>query len=327
MEIFADQLLNLIQEKRSIVYVGLDPRFEGNAAIPAFLLKETESNYNDAIWRFNQAIIDATIDYTPVYKPQSAFYEQYDALDALKKTIAYIHEKGALVILDAKRNDIGPTCDAYASAAFKLYDADALTVNSYLGIDGVAPFLKYFTEGKGLFLLLKTSNKSSGDFQDLFTIAEPDLDPKTTEVCGLEGSFVRNYIMITRLMRKWSENTTLIGMDSIVGEKVILSLGGVVGATYPEQLQSVRLEAPQNLLLIPGYGPQGGTAQDIVQGINENGYGAIVNSSRGIIFAYGQTPYNENYSVEQYDQAAKQAVEEMRNAINSALEEAGKLKY
>jgi orotidine-5'-phosphate decarboxylase len=324
---FADKLIENIQQKKSIICVGLDPRIEGDAAIPKNIMEKSHNDPNEAIWQFNKAIIDATHDLSAVYKPQSAFYEQYDAIDALKKTISYIHSLNCLVILDAKRNDIGTTCDAYAIAAFKVLKADAITINSYLGIDGVSPFLKYIPEGKGMFLLLKTSNKSSGDFQDLFAVDQAQVDPKKIDFQAQNLTLTRNYILMTRLMRKWGENSALIGNAKVLGEKGYSSLGGVVGATYPEQMQVVRNEAPKNFILIPGYGAQGGTAKDILAGVNSDGLGAIVNASRSINFAYTLKPYKEKYSPEQFAEAARKATIDMQIDLNTALKNANKIAY
>jgi orotidine-5'-phosphate decarboxylase len=324
---FADRLIDQIRTKRSIICVGLDPRLDGSDAIPAFLQEKSKHDANETIWAFNKAIIEATIPYAPVFKPQSAFYEQYDAYEALKKTIRFVHDMGALVILDAKRNDIGSTATAYAKAAFDRLEVDAITVNGYLGIDGVKPFLEYIPKGKGLFLLLKTSNKSSGDFQDLFAYSSPDINPVLTSTEKFPGIAVRNYIIMSRLMVKWSQDATLCGTSKIYGKEGYSSVGGVVGATYAEQVVAIRSEAPKNFLLIPGYGAQGGTAQDIVKGVNSDGLGAIVNASRSINFAYQTKPYSETYSADQFARAATAAVKDMQNEINNALSTVQKLAY
>ena len=314
---FADQLISQIQKKNSRICVGLDPRVGGKSTIPAFLLETAGNDANEAIWLFNKGLIDATHKITPIYKPQIAFYEQYDAMDALKRTIEYIHKKDSLALLDAKRNDIGSTSTAYAVAVFDNLKADAVTVNSYFGIDGVKPFLDYAAKGKGLFLLIKTSNKSSGEFQDLFTFAQPDVSPEITEVTVEKVTAVRNYIVMARLMRDWSQDN--------IGKGGYAALGGVVGATYPAQMLAVRKETPQNFILIPGYGAQGGTASDIVHGFDNKGLGAIVNASRSIDFAYQSATYKDRFTPEQFGEAAGQAAEDMRVAINEALEQAGKL--
>lgn len=320
---FGDKLIEEIKAKKSVVCVGLDPRLEGKAAIPLFLQEKYGKDPNKCIWEFNKAIVESTVPYAAIYKPQIAFYEQYEAMDALKKTINFIHEKGSLVILDAKRNDIGPTAEAYAIAAFDRLHADAITVNSYLGIDGVAPFMKYIPKGKGIFLLIKTSNPSSGEFQDLFSIAQPDIDSKSISFqpstnCN-QMKLERNYIQMARLMKKWGEDTKLSGTDLVHGNMGYSSIGGVVGATYPEQLASVREIAPKNFILIPGYGAQGGTAKDIKAGINSDGLGAIVNASRSINFAYLEKQYSSKFSEEKFAEAAGISAKDMRDAINLEL--------
>ncbi len=326
-KLFADRLVDQIKKKRSIICVGLDPRIGEKSTLPKWILDKVGNDQNEAIWEFNKGIIDHTHAITPIYKPQIAFYEQYNAMDALKRTIEYIHEKKALTLLDAKRNDIGSTSGAYAKAVFEHLGADAVTVNSYFGIDGVAPFLKYVPEGKGVIVLLKTSNKSSGEFQDLFSIGLEEIGPETIETALEKGQLARNYIHMTRLMVKWGTNPEIVGEGNIVGTHGYSSLGGVVGATYPAQMKAVRKEAPTNFILIPGYGAQGGTAADIVHGVNVDGLGAIVNASRSIDFAYQNTLYEDHFSDEQFGEAAGQAAKDMQEAINVALKEAGKIAY
>lgn len=324
LKLFSEQLISQIKAKKSIICVGLDPRIHEKSTIPEFLLKEVNNNPNEAIWQFNKQLIDATINYTPIYKPQIAFYEQYNALDALKKTITYIQQKGALALLDAKRNDIGSTSAAYAKNVFEYFNADAVTVNSYFGIDGVKPFLQYVPQGKGVILLLKTSNPSSGEFQDLFSLNLPKIPGNIIEIPADKQILVRNFIQMTRLMKKWSESPELMQIENPIDEFGFTSLGGVVGATYPAQLQAIRKEAPHNILLIPGYGAQGGTAEDIIHGVNQDGLGAIVNASRSIDFAYQSAKYKDHYSPEEFAEAAKEAAKEMRDDITTVLERAGK---
>lgn len=324
-ETFISKLIAQIQEKKSIVCIGLDPRLEGSQCIPDFIQKE-EKNANDAIWRFNKDLIDATHDLAAIYKPQMAFYEKYNALDALKKTIDYIHQKKSLAILDAKRNDIGSTSLAYAETIFNYFQADAVTINSYLGIDGVLPFLEYFTHGKGVILLIKTSNPSSGEFQDLFSVALPDQSPEITEIQVEKIQLVRNYIQMTRLMKKWAKNHDKLH-ECGPNDFKYSNIGGVVGATYPKQLETIRNEAPEHFMLIPGYGAQGGTAQDIVYGVNVDGLGAIVNASRSINFAYQRDPYKDQFTAQEYYKAARQAALDMRDDINKALKDSGKIAY
>lgn len=323
-ELFADRLIDQMIAKKSIICVGLDPRIGEKSTIPTHLLEQSNSDNNQAIWAFNKEIIDGTIAVTPIYKPQIAFYEKYGAMNALHKTIEYIHQKGALVLLDAKRNDIGSTAQAYAHAVFEGLQADAVTVNGYLGVDGIRPFLHYVPQGKGVIVLLKTSNPSSGDFQDLFSVSLPDQSPEVIEIFQDHVQLTRNYIHMTRLMRKWGEDPDLVGEPAIRGKHGYAAIGGVVGATYPAQMQIVRHEAPKNFILIPGYGTQGGTAADIVHGVNADGFGAMVSASRSINFAYQNAPYKELYSETEFGKAAGHAARDMQSAINEALKDAGK---
>ncbi len=328
--LFSDRLIELIKAKKSIICVGLDPRINEKSSIPSCILKQANDDYNEAIWIFNKEIIDNTYEIVPVFKPQIAFYEKYAALDALKRTIDYIKEKGSLVILDAKRNDIGSTSAAYASAIFDKFEADAVTINGYFGIDGVAPFLKYISQGKGIIILLKTSNKSSGEFQDLFSISLESQSPDIIEIPNeniKNGILVRNYIQMARLMVKWANNEKIIDKKDQYGKNGYSSIAGVVGATYPSQLISVRSEAPKHFILIPGYGAQGGTASDILAGINNDGLGAIVSASRSINFAYQNSNYSEKYSEEEFGLAARDETKKMQNAINKELKKAGKCPY
>ncbi|WP_457557807.1 orotidine-5'-phosphate decarboxylase [Candidatus Harpocratesius sp.] len=332
---FSQKLNTQIKNKKSIVCVGLDPRIGEKFCIPSFLLEEMGNDNNAAIWEFNRRIIDATFEYAAIFKPQIAFYEQYQALDALQKTISYIHKKGGLVLLDAKRNDIGSTAAAYAKTVFEILNADAVTINGYLGIDGVKPFIKYIPQGKGVILLLKTSNPSSGEFQDLFSLSLQEIAPDITEIAIDKISnrdfnklkIVRNYVQMTRLMKKWSEDPKLVQLQTPIDSDGFTNIGGVVGATYPTQLQAIRKEAPHNILLIPGYGAQGGKAEDIVHGVNEFGLGAIVNASRSINFAYQMEPYKNQYSAEEFDKAAGHAAKNMQEEINKALKKANKWNF
>lgn len=320
---FADQLNALIRSKQSCICIGLDPQIGEKNSIPEYLVEEA-GGFDEAIWRFNKAIIDATYDITPVYKPQIAYYEQYNALHALTRTVNYIHSKGSLVLLDAKRNDIGSTSNAYARAVFENFDVDAVTVNPYLGIDGIAPFLRYIPRGKGIFMLLKTSNPSSIDLQDLFTASLPDIPQDQITVTVEKINLVRVYIHMARLMKKWGEDPSLIGCSRPIGETGYSSLGGVVGANFPEQLRAIRKEAPQNIFLIPGYGTQGGSAMDIVHGMNSDGLGAIVNASRSIDFAYQDEKYQDKFSAKEFAEASRIAAQEMVDDINKELNRAGK---
>lgn len=295
-----DKLIRAIIAKKNPTVVGLDPKLD---FIPAEMLEQARQGARDtfaaageALWLFNKAIIDCTYDLVPAVKPQSAYYEMYGiaGLKALSRTIDYAREKGLYVILDAKRGDIGTTAEAYSAAYLgetpvfgenlTARRADCLTVNPYLGIDGVKPFIddcKKFDND--IFVLVKTSNKSSGDFQDL-TLANGK--PLYEEV----GAKVAEW-----------------GADSI-GECGYSRVGAVVGATYPQQLEILRKALPHTFFLIPGYGAQGGKGSDLAVGFGKNGLGAIVNSSRGIMCAYQKSSAS-------FTDATREAVIEMKNDL------------
>ena len=265
---------------------------------------ETLKGAAEAIWEFNKEIIDHTWDLIPAVKPQIAMYEQFgiEGLIVYKKTVDYCHEKGLIVIGDAKRGDIGSTSAAYAaghlgkvqvgSNAFSGFDVDMLTVNPYLGTDGVKPFVDVCSsDDKGLFVLVKTSNPSSGEFQDRLIDGRP------------------LYEWVAEKVMEWGEAS----MDGVYS-----NVGAVVGATYPEMGKILRRLMPHTYFLVPGYGAQGGTAEDLKHCFNEDGLGAIVNSSRGIIAAYKQEKYKQ-FGPEQFGGASRQAVVDMVNDINSVL--------
>lgn len=295
-------MFNLIQDikkKKSAVVVGLDPRVEQlpESIRKKFKLDEevTVERAAGAILEFSKGIIDAVCDMVPCVKPQIAFYEVWGSAGfaAYEETVAYAKSKGLYVIGDIKRGDIGSTCDAYAKAHLELLDTDCVTLNGYLGEDGIKPFLKYTeTANKGLYILVKTSNPSSGQLQDRLIDGEPV------------------FMQMAKLVNEWGK--------AFIDESGYTPVGAVVGATYPEELQAIRQAMPHAYLLIPGYGAQGGGGQDVVGGFNEDGLGALVSSSRGIIFAYSK--YGGDYQ-----EAAKKAVIDMNADINSALEEAGKI--
>lgn len=302
---FIEQLIQLIKEKQSVVSMGLDPRMDKEGEIPQYLIKELDDP-NKIILEFNKILIENTFDLIPVIKPQIAFYEKYEALNALKETIKFAHKNDLLVILDAKRNDIGSTSEAYAYSAFKNLNSDACTINAYLGIDGVQPFLDY--KEKGVFILTKTSNPSSSDFQNLFSAQLKGVSGNISELSVKEQLLKRNYILMAELGQKWSSNLTKFSNFT--------NLGVVVGATYPEELKKIREIVSNSFILIPGYGVQGAQAQDIKHGFYENGLGGIVNSSRGIIFAYNR---NNKYSQDEFYKAAKEEIIEMNKSINREI--------
>jgi len=303
--IFIERLIQLIKEKQSVVSMGLDPRMDQEGEIPQYLIKDLVEP-NKIILEFNKTLIDNCHDIIPIIKPQMAFYEKYEALDALKDTIKYAHKKDLLVILDSKRNDIGTTSEAYAFSIFNNFKTDACTINAYFGIDGVNPFLKYHQ--KGVFVLVKTSNPSSIDFQDLFSIRLEHISSETTEMKVESIILKRNYLHMAELVSNWT--MTLEKFDNFT------NLGVVVGATFPNELKIIRKILKNSFILIPGYGVQGAQAKDIKYGFYENGLGGLVNSSRGIIFAYNK---DKNFTPDKFGEAARKEIIEMNQSINKEI--------
>lgn len=281
--------------------MGLDPRLE---QIPEYIRKENDTP-SKIIAEFNKELIDIAHDLIPVIKPQIAFYEKYDALDALKTTINHAKKKDLLVILDAKRNDIGTTSAAYADSCFDVLKTDACTVNAYFGIDGIKPFMEY--DDKGLFILVKTSNPSSGDFQNLFSVRLDTIPDSKMQVKKESITLERNYIQMARLVKKWSQT-----LETVEGYH---NLGVVVGATYPEEMKAIRKIVDDSFILIPGYGAQGANAKDIKFGFDQNGLGGIVNSSRSIIYAYEA----KKYPSEKFAEAARKEIMDMNQNINAEI--------
>ncbi|MFX1364850.1 MAG: orotidine-5'-phosphate decarboxylase [Promethearchaeota archaeon] len=302
---FIDELIRAIREKKSVVCMGLDPRMDHEGEIPQFLIEEFQEP-NKIITEFNKILIENTYDIIPVVKPQMAFYEKYEALDALKETIKVAHQNDLLVILDAKRNDIGSTSEAYAYSVFKNFNADACTINAYLGFDGVKPFLDY--KEKGIFALVKTSNPSSAEFQDLFSIKLDEIPTNITEYKIENKILKRNYINLAELIYEWSKK-----LDKFSN---FTNLGVVVGATFPQELKIIRDIVKNSFILIPGYGAQGAQAKDIKFGFYEKGLGGIVNSSRNIIYAYNKS---DNFSQENFGKAAREEIIEMSKKVNKEI--------
>ncbi|NLN05483.1 MAG: orotidine-5'-phosphate decarboxylase [Clostridiaceae bacterium] len=301
MKNFADRLIEEIRNKESRVVCGLDPIWEN---IPQGV-KDKFKSKGAAIFAFNKAIIDAIHDVVVCVKPQLAYYEQYgiNGLIAFKATVEYARQKGLLVIADGKRNDIGSTSLAYAKAYLSkgdvtdlAFDCDALTVNPYLGWNGIQPFVEMCKQnGKGIFILVKTSNPSSGELQDL--VVE---DGRTI------------YEKVAELVDKWG--------SELVGDSGYSSVGAVVGATYPEQAERIRKIIPRSLILVPGYGAQGGDARSVAVNFNDDGLGAIVNASRSILYAYKSDRWSGMYDEEAYADAARAEAVYMRDQINMELE-------
>lgn len=306
-----NKLVAQIKKTGAPIVVGLDPMMK---FIPEHIKEkafaefgETLEGAAEAIWQYNKAIVDAIYDLIPAVKPQIAMYEQFGlpGLSAFYKTVQYCKEKGLIVIGDIKRGDIGSTSEAYAvghlgkvqvgSRSYYGFDEDFVTVNPYLGSDGVNPFIKVCKEEKkGIFVLVKTSNPSSGEFQDR-QIADAGNRPL--------------YEVVGEQVAKWGE-THMGDTYSYVG--------AVVGATYPEMGKVLRKIMPKSYILVPGYGAQGGKGADLVHFFNEDGLGAIVNSSRGIIAAYQQEKY-ARFGAENFADASRAAVLDMKEDIEQAL--------
>ena len=304
-----NRLIEKIQKTGAPIVVGLDPML---SYVPEHVQKAAFEEYGEtlrgaaeAIWQFNKEIVDHTFDLIPAVKPQIAMYEQFgvEGLEAYKKTVDYCKSRGLVVIGDVKRGDIGSTSAAYAaghlgkvqvgSRVYAGFDEDFATVNPYLGSDGVNPFIEVCKEEKkGLFILVKTSNPSSGEFQDRLVDGRP------------------LYEIVGEKVAEWGE--------SFMGDSYSY-VGAVVGATYPEMGKALRKMMPKAYILVPGYGAQGGKGADLVNFFNEDGLGAIVNSSRGIIAAYQQEKYAK-FGEKCFGEAARAAVEDMRDDIASALE-------
>lgn len=304
-----NQLVANIKKTGAPIVVGLDPMLN---YIPEQVQKKAFAEYGEtlegaaeAIWQFNKEIVDKTYDLIPAVKPQIAMYEQFGlpGLAAFKKTVDYCKEKGLVVIGDIKRGDIGSTSAAYAvghigkvkvgSKTYAPFDEDFVTVNPYLGSDGVNPFLDVCKEEKkGIFVLVKTSNPSSGEFQDQKIDGRP------------------LYELVGEKVAAWG--------SEVMGDEYSY-VGAVVGATYPEMGKVLRKVMPIAYILVPGYGAQGGKGKDLVHFFNEDGLGAIVNSSRGIIAAYKQEQYAK-FGAENFGDASRAAVETMIADIKGALE-------
>lgn len=306
-----NKLVEKIKKTGAPIVVGLDPMMKfvpehiQNKAFAEF--GETLEAAAEAIWQYNKEIVDHIYDLIPAVKPQIAMYEQFGipGMIAFKKTVDYCKEKDLVVIGDIKRGDIGSTSEAYAaghlgkvtvgSKSYYGFDEDFATVNPYLGSDGVNPFIKVCKEEKkGLFILVKTSNPSSGEFQDRL-LSDADNRPL--------------YEIVGEQVAKWGQEH--------MGDSYSY-IGAVVGATYPEQGKILRKLMPKSFILVPGYGAQGGKGADLVHFFNEDGLGAVVNSSRGIIAAYQQEKYAA-FGAEHFAEASRAAVEDMRADITGAL--------
>ncbi|KIR01794.1 Orotidine 5'-phosphate decarboxylase [Lachnospiraceae bacterium TWA4] len=299
-----DKMIEKIVKMQNPTVAGLDPKL---AFIPEYIKKEAFESSEDlfegaakALYEFNKGLIDELCDIVPAVKPQAAYYEMYgwQGVRALAKTIAYAKEKGMYVITDGKRNDIGTTMEAYATAhlgkteingqLLPAFDGDCLTVNAYLGSDGINPLLKICdTYDKGIFALVKTSNPSSGELQD------QKLGNQTI------------YETVGQMCEKWGEDH--------MGSYGYSCVGAVVGATYPSQLEELRIKLPHTFFLVPGYGAQGGGANDVKGAFDGRGLGAIINSSRGIMCAYQK----QNRPETEFAKAAREEALRMKEDLLS----------
>ncbi|MEE0956135.1 MAG: orotidine-5'-phosphate decarboxylase [Eubacterium sp.] len=320
-----DKLVANIRKTNAPVVVGLDPML---SYVPEALTRKAFAEYGEtlegaaeAIWQFNKAIVDAVYDLIPAVKPQIAMYEQYGipGMQVFERTVQYCQDKGLVVIGDIKRGDIGSTSKAYAaghlgsvkvgSKVFSAFHEDSATVNPYMGSDCVNPFLDVCREeGKGIFVLVKTSNPSSGEFQDRQVLPEYLFMDNQSE-CGSDVTKPL-YEVVGEKVNEWAE--------SLMGKCGYSEVGAVVGATYPAMGAKLRSIMPKSYILVPGYGAQGGKAEDLGVFFNEDGLGAIVNSSRGIICAYTKEPY-KNFGPDNFADASRKAVEDMIADINGAL--------
>ena len=302
-----DILIDKIKETNNPTVMGLDPRYD---MLPECVRNKYDASLDgacEAILEYNKALIDATCDIVPAVKPQVAFYEMFgiEGMRVFNETCKYAKEKGMVVIADCKRGDIGSTAQGYSNAFLgktpigenevDIFNVDFVTVNPYMGTDCVKPFVddckKY---NKGIFVLVKTSNKSSGELQDLV----------------LENG-KKIYETVAELVNEWGKD--------LVGEYGYSSVSSVVGATYPEQLEELRKIMPTSYFLIPGYGAQGGKASDIALGFDNNGLGGIVNASRSLMCAYKSDLWKDKFAEQDYAQATRAEALRMRDELNSAI--------
>ena len=299
-----DKLIDKIKKTDNPTVMGLDPRYEMIPKCVTDKYPKTLEGVSKAIVEFNKELIDATYDIIPAVKPQIAFYEMFGipGMEAFKETCKYAKEKGMCVIADIKRGDIGSTAAGYSNAYLgkttigetmqEIYDVDFVTVNPYMGTDCVKPFIEDCKKyDKGIFILVKTSNPSSGELQDL----------------KLENG-KEVYLEVASLVKKWGED--------LIGNYGYSSVAAVVGATYPEQLSQIRKAIPNTFFLIPGYGAQGGKAEDIAIAFDKNKLGGIVNASRSLMCAYKSDLWKDKYKEEEYAKATRSEAIRMRDEIN-----------
>ena len=307
MKNIIDQLIEKIKIMKNPTVIGLDPRYEKLPKCVKDKYPKTLEGVGQAIIEYNKALIDAIYDIIPAIKPQIAFYEMYGipGIQAFKETCEYAKQKGMFVIADIKRGDIGSTAQGYSNAYLgktkigeseqSLYDIDFVTVNPYMGTDCVKPFIEDCKKyNKGLFILVKTSNPSSGELQDV----------------KLENG-EEVYTRVAKYVEKWGED--------LRGEYNYSSISAVVGATYPEQLKQLRQIAPHTYFLIPGYGAQGGKAEEIALGFDENGLGGIVNASRSLMCAYKSDMWKNKFEEKDYAKATRAEALRMKEELGSKI--------
>ena len=304
MKLAIDKLIDKIKETNNPTVMGLDPRFDMLPKVVTDKYPKTLEGVSKAIIEYNKALIDNTYDIIPAIKPQIAFYEMFGipGMIAFEETCKYAKKKGMIVIADIKRGDIGSTAEGYSNAYLgktkigeieeSVFDVDFITVNPYMGSDSVIPFIKDCLKyNKGIFILAKTSNPSSGELQDL----------------KLEGG-QEVYNKVIELIENWGKD--------LRGEYGYSSVAAVVGATYPKQLEEIRNLGKHTFFLIPGYGAQGGKVEDILLGFDDKGLGGIVNASRSLMCAYKSEMYKNKYKEDEYYLATREEAIRMRDELN-----------
>lgn len=302
-----DKLINKMKETENPTVMGLDPRYDMIPKCVRDKYDETLEGASRAIIEFNKELIKATCDIIPAIKPQMAFYEMFgiEGIKAFQETCQYAKEKGMIVIADNKRGDIGSTAQGYSNSYLgktpigskeeSIFDVEFMTVNPYMGTDCVKPFIEDCKKyDKGIFILVKTSNPSSGELQDV----------------KLENG-EEVYKKVARLVEEWGKE--------LVGENGYSSVAAVVGATYPKQLEEIRTLAPHTYFLIPGYGAQGGKADDIALGFDSSGLGGIVNASRSLMCAYKLDKWKTICTEEEYAKATRLEALRMKEELNEAI--------
>ena len=302
-----DKLIEKIKETGNPTVMGLDPRFEMLPECVTNKYPKTLEGVAEAIIEYNKALIDATYDIISAIKPQIAFYEMFGipGMKAFEETCKYAKEKGMIIIADIKRGDIGSTAAGYSNAYLgktkigdieqSIFDVDFVTVNPYMGTDCVKPFIEDCKKyNKGLFILVKTSNPSSGELQDIKLESGEEV-----------------YTNVPKLVEKWGEE--------LIGEYNYSSIAAVVGATYPKQLEDIRKTAPHTFFLIPGYGAQGGKPEDIALGFDDNGLGGIVNASRSLMCAYKSDRWKNEFEEKDYAKATRAEALRMKEELNSVI--------